>query len=121
MSRTKGDQIERQIEHYLQQQGLQFLQRNFSAACGEIDLIMQQQHTLVFIEVRYRRTALYGSAAESVDLRKQQRICKTAARFLQQQSHYKNYPCRFDVIACHPDNSSGALQIEWLTNAFDAY
>jgi putative endonuclease len=121
MSRTKGDQIERQVELYLQQQGLQSLQRNFSAACGEIDLIMLQQPTLVFIEVRYRRTALYGSAAESVDIRKQQRICKTAARFLQQHPDYQQYPCRFDVVACHPDNSSGALQIEWLSNAFDAY
>lgn len=121
MSRAKGEQIEQQVEHYLQQQGLQPLLRNYSAACGEIDLIMQQQQTLVFIEVRYRRTALYGSAAESVNARKQQRICKTAARFLQQQSQYQNYPCRFDVVACHPDNSSGALQIEWLANAFDAY
>tara|TARA_R110002094_G_scaffold120539_5_gene115379 strand:- start:1289 stop:1654 length:366 start_codon:yes stop_codon:yes gene_type:complete len=121
MSRQKGDQIELQVELYLQRQGLHPIQRNFSAACGEIDLIMQHNKTLVFIEVRYRRTALYGSAAESVNFRKQQRLCKTAALFLQQNPRYQSTPCRFDVAACHPDNSAGTLDIEWLQSAFDAY
>ncbi|MEH6825418.1 MAG: YraN family protein [Motiliproteus sp.] len=121
MSKLKGEKIEQQVEQYLQQQGLHSLRRNFSAACGEIDLIMQQQQTLVFVEVRFRRTARYGSAAESVNVSKQRRICKTAALFLQQHPQYQNYQCRFDVVACHPDNSSQTLQIEWLNNAFDAY
>ncbi len=121
MSRQKGQQIEQQVEHYLQQQGLRPLLRNYSAPCGEIDLIMLHLQTLVFIEVRFRHSALFGSAAESVHFRKQQRICKTAARFLQQHPLYQDYPCRFDVVACHPDNGTAMLQIEWLTNAFDAY
>ena len=121
MSRDKGEQIEQKVEHYLERQGLKPVQRNYSATCGEIDLIMLHQHSLVFIEVRFRRTAQFGSAAESVNARKQQRICKTAALFLQQHPQYQNYPCRFDVVACHPDNETAELHIEWLTHAFDAY
>lgn len=120
MSRAKGDQIEQQVEHYLRRKGLKPLARNYSAAGGEIDLIMLHQRTLVFIEVRFRGSSRFGSAAESIDYRKQQRIIKTAAHFLQQHPNYQNFSCRFDVAACQPDNSGNSLQVDWLSNAFDA-
>jgi putative endonuclease len=120
MSRAKGGQIEQQVEQYLQRQGLKPLQRNYNTPGGEIDLIMQHRNTLVFVEVRFRRSNRFGSAAESIDYRKQQRIINTAAHFLQHHLKYQNMACRFDVAACRPDNSDGALQIEWLSNAFEA-
>ncbi len=120
MSRAKGGQIEQQVQDYLQQQGLQPLARNYTASGGEIDLIMKHQQTLVFIEVRFRRSARYGSAAESIDYRKQQRISKTAAHYLQRHPQYRNYACRFDVAACQPDNDRDSISIDWLSNAFDA-
>ncbi|MEH6651505.1 MAG: YraN family protein [Motiliproteus sp.] len=119
MSRRKGDQIEQQAERYLQQQGLKPLQRNFKARGGEIDLIMHDKTALVFIEVRFRRSNLYGSAAETVDYRKQQRIINSAMQFLQQHPKYCNLACRFDVVACQPDNSTHGLGIEWFKNAFE--
>ncbi|MEH6472439.1 MAG: YraN family protein [Halopseudomonas sp.] len=121
MSRSQGEQIELQVERFLEKRGLQSITRNYSAPGGEIDLIMRHQQTLVFVEVRFRKSSRYGSAAESVDCRKQQRISRTAAHFLQKHPQYQNLVCRFDVVACHPDNGSESLQIEWLSNAFDAY
>ena len=95
MSRRQGEQIEQQVEQFLQQQGLTPLTRNFHQRGGEIDLIMLQDQTLVFIEVRYRRSNRYGSALESVDLRKQQRISRTAALFLQRHPQHQQRQCRF--------------------------
>lgn len=120
MSRRKGEQIEQQVESYLQQQGLEPLQRNFNTRGGEIDLIMCDNSALVFIEVRFRKSSLYGSAAESVDYKKQQRIISSAMHFLQQHPKYCNLACRFDVVACQPDNSSSGLGIEWFKSAFEA-
>ncbi len=120
MSRAKGDRIEQQVELYLQQQGLQPVTRNYNTPGGEIDLIMLDRNTLVFVEVRFRRSNRFGSAAESIDYPKQQRIINTAAHFLQHHPKHHNRSCRFDVAACQPDNSGDSLQIQWLSNAFDA-
>lgn len=98
---------------YLTQQGLQLINRNYHSRYGEIDLIMQQQHILVFVEVRYRRSASHGSSAESVNFRKQQKIILTAQEYLQSLS---NIPiCRFDVLAI-----TGAATVEWIQDAFQA-
>ena len=74
---------------------------------------MQEQNTLVFIEVRYRKYNDFGSAAESVDLPKRARIAQTAENYL--QKHRWNGGCRFDVVAIE---GSGAPQ--WIVAAFDA-
>jgi putative endonuclease len=121
VSRTDGFLVERQAEQFLLNQGLQPVGRNFATAAGELDLIMLDGQTLVFIEVRYRRRPQFGSAAESVDRRKQQRICQAAARFLQQRPKFQQHPCRFDVIACRPDNSASTPAIDWIKQAFDAF
>ncbi|RDE22666.1 YraN family protein [Motiliproteus coralliicola] len=118
MSRSRGEAVEQQVEQYLVNQGLTPVMRNFSVRCGEIDLIMRDGNTLAFVEVRYRQRAGFGSAAESVDWRKQQKLSRSAALFLQQHPQYQSQACRFDVVACQPDNS-GSLQIDWLKNAFD--
>ena len=107
----KGQQAEETAYHYLIAQGLTLLARNYTAYCGEIDLIMLDDQVLVFIEVRYRKTAQYGGAAASVQLKKQQRIRNTAAVYLQQNG--ADYPARFDVCAIH-----GNMQINWIKQAF---
>ena len=60
-----GLHYERQAEKYLQQQGLNLILRNYQCKVGEIDLIMRDQKTLVFVEVRYRRSNHYGGAHAS--------------------------------------------------------
>ena len=97
---------------YLQQHGLELVQRNFRCKGGEIDLILRQQDTLVFVEVRKRADARYGGAAASVTARKQARLILAAQLYLQR---YRTPPaCRFDVIAF-----DGNL-VNWIRNAIEA-
>lgn len=116
LSRTKGDKVERFVEAYLKKQGLKTIERNFYSRYGEIDLIMQDQKHLVFIEVRFRANTSHGSGAESVNYVKQQKIIKTAHFFLQQAKKYQQLDCRFDVVSVTLTNKS--LSADWLKNAF---
>ena len=71
---------------------------NYRSRCGEIDLIMLDQSTTVFIEVKFRASDHFGSAAQSVTLQKQHKIIQTAQLFLAAFPTYAN-DCRFDVLA----------------------
>ncbi|HEY5717998.1 MAG TPA: YraN family protein [Motiliproteus sp.] len=115
MSRRIGQQKEAQAEQYLQRHGLTTLARNYLGPHGEIDLIMRDSSTLVFVEVRFRRGQRFASAAESIDRRKQQRLIATAEGYLLQNPALRNQPCRFDVLACDGDNACN-----WIKNAFEA-
>ncbi len=106
-----GQQAEQQALAYLEKQGLKRITQNFHSRRGEIDLIMEDKKTLVFVEVRYRKSAKYGSALESVNNQKQARIIHTAEHYLQQHSS-KHSAYRFDVVALTPNN------IDWVKDAF---
>ena len=71
--------------------------------------------TLIFIEVKYRKSANFGTAQEMVSKSKQQKIINTANIFLEQNPQYQNYECRFDVIAINNND------IEWIKSAFNAF
>ena len=114
-SNNIGLEAEQLARRYLEQNNLRLVTTNFSCKLGEIDLIMRDQKTLCFIEVRYRRSCHFGSAAESIDLRKQQKLIRTALVYLNMHSE-NNTPCRFDVISIQ-----GSLQnpdINWIKDAF---
>src|SRR5690606_33769552 len=98
-NRHKGHAIEQLAEHWLSQQGLTLVERNFTLRGGEIDLIMWQDDVLVFVEVRYRQDSGHGSGAESITRAKQNKIRRTAESYLQQ--HFGNRPpfCRIDVLS----------------------
>ena len=87
------------------------MERNFRCKGGEIDLLMQDKNTLVFIEVRKRADKEYGGAAASVTSAKQQRLIAAAQYYLQRYTMLP--PCRFDVIAID------GVDICWLKNAID--
>ncbi|HEY4071608.1 MAG TPA: YraN family protein [Herbaspirillum sp.] len=107
-----GDDAEDRALAYLLRQGLQLRTRNFRCKGGEIDLIMNERETLVFIEVRKRSSMRYGGAAASVTPAKQARLIRAAHLYL---LRYRAMPpCRFDVVAFEQDNMS------WLKNAFAA-
>ncbi|MBY6018528.1 YraN family protein [Halomonas denitrificans] len=109
--RQQGQQAEDAAEHYLQQQGLTPVARNVQCRFGELDLVMRQGNTLVFIEVKYRRNSAFGGAAAAVTATKQRKLRLTADWYLQQQG-LSQYPCRFDVVAIEGDT------INWIQNAF---
>ncbi len=78
---------------------------------------MQEGNFLVFIEVRYRKNNIFGSAAESVTRQKQRRLLATANYYLQNEKLYRDNSCRFDVITVSGQYNP---QIEWIKNAFQA-
>ena len=115
LSKKIGQQMEHYACQYLCQAGLQLVQKNYYYRGGEIDLIMLDQQTLCFTEVRYRRTFDYGGPIASITATKQKRIIHTAEAFLQaHQPHY--HDCRFDVVAL--SGKTMPYQIEWIKSAF---
>ncbi|MGV8919297.1 MAG: YraN family protein [Pseudomonas sp.] len=114
-----GREAETFALQYLQQQRLQLITQNWLCKRGELDLVMLDGDTVVFVEVRYRRHAGWGGALESVDFRKREKLVLAAQLFLQHESHWADFPCRFDVIAINGDPGS-APSLNWLKNAFDS-
>ena len=114
--RARGQRVEQAAEYYLQQQGLQPLERNFSSRGGEIDLLMHDGDTLVFVEVRFRKSDRFGTPVESVTASKQRKLLQTAQLYLLARPLWRNKPCRFDIVAARPGESG--LQFEWIKNAF---
>lgn len=112
---NRGAQAEQWAAHYLQKQGLKLIEQNYRGRFGEIDLIMQDGATLVFVEVRLRRNAAFGGAAASLDARKQQRIIRTSQQYLSGLAHIP--ACRFDAVLLGDAQGNDA---QWLKNAFDA-
>ncbi|MDF2940268.1 MAG: protein Nwat [Gammaproteobacteria bacterium] len=113
MSRKIGNDNENLALSFLKKKGLKLIAKNFYSRFGEIDLIMRDKETLVFVEVRYRGSEKFGSSLESVSWHKQQRLIKTAEYYL--LSSPQNLPCRFDVLAVSPHNTQS---INWIKNAF---
>jgi len=119
-STTIGQQAEQQALNFLQQQGLKLVARNYRCRQGEIDLIMNDQQTLVFVEVRYRKTQHYGSSAESVTTTKQKKIIHTAEHYLLHKVATQTPACRFDVVAIYPSGETqNSLQFDWIKHAFE--
>jgi len=117
--KATGDAAEARAAAWLQAQGLVLVERNYRVARGprshggEIDLVMTDRDgTLVFVEVRARRSAAQGGAAASVGWRKQERVVFAARHYLLRYASPP--PCRFDVVAIDGG------QLEWIRAAFDA-
>jgi putative endonuclease len=110
-TRDIGSAMEQLAEAFLKTQNLRPVARNHRCRHGEIDLVMRDGETLVFVEVRYRRSDRFGTAAETIDPRKQRRLAAAASHYL--QGHPTLLPCRFDVVAV-----SGDEPIQWIKNAF---
>ena len=115
-TKQKGDAAENRALRHLQAHGLQLLQRNYRTpgrGGGEIDLIMRDTDiTLVFVEVRKRRSANHGGALASVTFVKQGRLVFAAQHYLLKLRQVP--PCRFDVIAVEGDD------LQWFKAAFNA-
>ncbi len=118
-NRQAGREAETFALQYLQQQGLRPITQNWSCRRGELDLVMLDADTVVFVEVRYRRHAGWGGALESVDWRKQEKLILAAQFFLQKEPRWSQLPCRFDVVAIEGDPGPGSALL-WLKNAFDS-
>jgi len=114
----QGEAAEALACTYLQQQGLTLIEQNYRCRGGEIDLIMSHSNSTVFVEVRYRRSTRFGSGAESVDYRKQQKLIHAAHHYLQQNPKQANKPARFDVVSIQMQGDTPS--IDWIRDAFQA-
>ena len=101
---------------FLQRQGLELLVTNYRNRTGEIDLIMIDDQTLVFVEVKQRRDSQFGRPEESVGMAKQAKLRRTAASYLQRHDRSQSWPCRFDVVAI--TGGPHAPVCRWIQNAF---
>ncbi|OOH88929.1 YraN family protein [Pasteurellaceae bacterium 15-036681] len=99
--RAQGAVFEQKAKAFLIEKGLSFVAENQQFKCGELDLIMQDGTTTVFVEVRHRKNANFGSAVESITYSKQQKWLNAANIWLVKKCRQSldTADCRFDVVA----------------------
>ncbi|MEM7251754.1 MAG: YraN family protein [Pseudomonadota bacterium] len=115
--RLDGKLAERRAQQFLERAGLVVVARNYRTRWGELDLVMHEGDTVVFVEVRARAPNSVLSAAESVDWAKQHRLQTTAEHYLARYHGVDTPACRFDVIAM--TGSPNRPHITWIRDAFD--
>lgn len=113
---VRGRAAEDLAAAHLTGQGLAILTRNYRVAGGEIDLIARHGAELVFVEVRSRRSAAFGSGAESVTPAKRRRLLLAAQHYLATLGQRTPPPCRFDIVSI--TGTLDAQHLDWLRNAF---
>ena len=114
--RDSGLRAEQTALDYLREQGLRLVARNFTTRRGEIDLVMSERDALIFVEVRYRASAEYGSPEASITPGKRRRLRAAAEAYLQRHDRQGRQAARFDVVTL-----SGTLArptINWIVDAF---
>lgn len=117
-SYQRGKLAEEKAFSFLKKNGLKPLERNYTTTQGEIDIIMQDKETIVFIEVRARTKNNIVDALETIDQRKCSNIIHASEHYLQKHKKTNRSICRFDVVIL-----AGPLEtakIEWIKNAFEA-
>lgn len=111
-----GRSGEQSAERFLRDKGLHLVGRNHRCARGEIDLIMRDGETLVFVEVRRRKSSAYGSPLETVSAAKQRKLIAAAQHYVASQNISSRQALRFDVVGIISDGTGET--IEWIRNAF---
>jgi putative endonuclease len=106
---NEGVAAEALAARFLATRGLTIVGRNYRCRGGEIDIIARDGRTVVFVEVRLRRSAEYGGAAESITARKRRRLRLAAEHYLARLP--SEPPCRFDAILL---DALASERIEWL-------
>lgn len=110
--RQVGKQFEKLAQDFLENHRLQTIARNYTTRTGEIDLVMRDSQALVFVEVRYRKSSFFGTAAESIDQQKQNKIIQAAQQFI--ADHPYQGAIRFDIVCFNGSDPKP----QWLQNAF---
>ncbi len=116
-STDKGQVTEKFAEDFLIKQGLLPINKNYRCRQGEVDLIMREGDTFVFVEVKYRKSTRFGGAIAAISATKQKKVKHCVTFYLQQAGlNEYNTPCRIDVIALEGDINQPV--VTWLKNAF---
>ena len=123
-----GQWAEQQALKRLQAQGFTLIVANYHCRYGEIDLIVQKDQELIFVEVKARSVTQYAQSCETISLSKQKKIMKSALCFLNAEPQFQEFYCRFDVICfdfpqkiaktVQPDFSKLQYDQQWIEHAF---
>ncbi|MFO7887486.1 MAG: YraN family protein [Eubacteriales bacterium] len=92
-----GNRYEKIVEKYIEKKGYKILESNYRNFIGEIDIIAKNNETIIFIEVKSRKTKKYGLPREAVTKRKIDKIRKCSLLYIRDNNIYNN-PLRFDVV-----------------------
>ena len=111
-----GKQGEDLAAAHLAENGYRILERNYRSVFGEIDIVAEEGDTLVFVEVKSRRSEAYGDPQLAVGPKKQRKISRVAMSYLSEKG-WNRRPARFDIVAVKL-RPSGNL-IELIRNAFE--
>ena len=111
--RDTGSQGEAAVAEWYREAGYDILDRNWRVRDGELDVIARRDRTIVFCEVKTRRSDAFGLPVEAVTVRKQQRLRLLAARWLDAHPH-RGLAIRFDVASVVPDRRGG-----WTVTVFE--
>ncbi len=111
-----GREAENIARKYLEKKGFKLITSNYRCYSGEIDLIMLDKEEIVFVEVRSRANSRFGSALDTVDANKINKLIRTATHFLQSKRWLYKKNSRFDIIAIH--SLTDNMQLDWIKNAF---
>jgi putative endonuclease len=114
--RSTGNVFEDHAHAALLDAGFVPLTRNYNTRYGELDLIMLDRQTIVFVEVRYRRSVRCGSALDSITASKRAKLILAAQKWLISNPRHAHRPCRFDVVSY--DGPRERAQMTWTRNAF---
>ncbi|MBM7854353.1 putative endonuclease [Desulfohalotomaculum tongense] len=101
----------------VRRRGMRVRCRNYRCRLGEIDIIAEDGGTLVFVEVRSRRTGGYGLPQESIGPQKAAKV-RRAAQYYMAVNELSDADCRFDVVAVKMDLKGKVENIEYIKNAF---
>jgi putative endonuclease len=118
MNQARGRAAEDAALRFLESMGCALVQRNYRCRLGEIDLVMRDGGSLVFVEVRARNSDAFGGAAASIGFSKQRRLAAAARHFLMTHPREARLPARFDVVAISGPGGENAPH--WIRAAFDA-
>ncbi len=113
-----GEWGEVEAQRYLEAMGYVFVERNYRAPEGEIDLVMQDGDIVAFVEVKTRSSNKFGSPEESVSKVKRQRLQRAAWAFLEEHEML-NASWRIDVVAIETSTNRTILRLDHYPNAFD--
>ncbi len=118
-NRRKGLHYESLARDYLVRRGLKLVSENYRCRFGEIDLIMSDQESVCFIEVKYRKSQGYGGAISAIPRQKQRKIVKTALFFMAEHKSMAHRAMRFDALIIQ-QHFPGSSSVDWIRNAFYA-
>jgi putative endonuclease len=108
----RGPMAEAAAEEFLSGRGLRLLERNYRCRFGELDLVMRDGETLVFVEVRYRGSNSFGGAVASMTAAKREKLLRAARHYMATRREIP--ACRFDAVLLSGDTQ----ELEWIKNAF---